>query len=54
MSARGEVCGLRWDDVDFGARELTVRRSLEQAGKTLHVAPPKTAHGIPEWNPTST
>ena len=42
---RGEVCGLRWDDIDFKAGAVSVCRSLEQAGSVLHVAPPKTASG---------
>jgi len=42
---RGEVCGLRWDDIDFKAGTVSVCRSLEQAGSVLHVAPPKTASG---------
>jgi len=39
----GEVCGLRWDDVDLDAGTLAVDRTLEQTkGGSLHVEPPKT------------
>jgi integrase len=27
---RGELCGLKWGDVDFEGRTLTISRSLEQ------------------------
>jgi integrase len=38
-----EVCGLRWDDLDFEGGTLTVSRELEQTkGGRLHVTPPKT------------
>jgi integrase len=43
---RGEVCGLRWTDVDLEAGAVSVSRSMEQAGSVLHVAPPKTASGL--------
>src|SRR5450756_2382192 len=43
---RGEVCGLRWEDIDLEAGTLSVCRSMEQAGRVLHVAPPKTAAGL--------
>ena len=40
----GEVCGLRWDDIELDAGILHVRRTLEQTpGGKLHVTAPKTA-----------
>ena len=42
---RGEVCGLRWDDVDLEAGTVTITRSLEQVGSNLHVCPPKSDAG---------
>ncbi|MGC1214735.1 MAG: tyrosine-type recombinase/integrase [Micromonospora sp.] len=39
---RGELLGLRWSDVDFGAGTLTVRQTLLRAGGQLHFAEPKT------------
>ena len=42
---RGEVCGLRFEDIDLEAGTLSVCRSMEQAGRFLHVAPPKTESG---------
>ncbi len=29
---RGEVCGLKWSDVDLDARRITIRRSMAYAG----------------------
>ena len=40
---RGEVCGLRWRDVDASERTITVRRSL--CGKTLKFKDTKTEAG---------
>lgn len=42
---RGEVCGLRWDDVDLGAAILRVSASQEQIGRELFLAPPKSQAG---------
>ena len=42
---RGEVCGLRWCDVDFGSNtgaKLTVNQSLEETRKGLAFKAPKT------------
>lgn len=40
---RGEILGLSWNDIDLDTRTLTVRRSLEQVGKTVTEKLPKTA-----------
>lgn len=42
---RGEVCGLRWQDVDLERRELHVRQQLVQSGGTTVVGKPKTKGG---------
>jgi integrase len=42
---RGEICGLRWRDVDFAAATLKVERSVEETRGGLKIKPPKTKHG---------
>lgn len=42
---RGELCGLRWEDVDFTSRALTVRVQLVQVGKDVKEVGIKTAAG---------
>ena len=42
---RGEVLGLKWEDVDFEAGRLSVRRSLIPLGGEVIVSEPKTARG---------
>ena len=42
---RGEVLGLKWEDIDFEARRLAVRRSLIPLGGDVIVSEPKTARG---------
>jgi len=42
----GEVLGLKWSDVDFQNRTLTVRRSLKRENNALLLGPPKTAGSI--------
>ena len=42
---RGEILGLRWQDVDLDGARLAVRQSLEQTGKGLAFKAPKTAKG---------
>ena len=42
---RGEVCGLRWEDVDLEKGRLSVRRALIPHGDGVIVSEPKTAKG---------
>jgi integrase len=42
---RGEVCGIKWDDVDLEAGRLSVRRALIPHGSGVIVSEPKTAKG---------
>lgn len=44
---RGEVCGLRWEDVDFSARMMHIRRQKVwlETGEVL-VTPPKSDAGL--------
>ena len=42
---RGEVLGLKWEDIDFEAGRLSVRRSLIPLGGDVIVSEPKTARG---------
>jgi integrase len=39
---RGEICGLRWHDVDWTARTVQVRRSIYQVGTVVAEKNPKT------------
>jgi integrase len=39
---RGEVLGLRWDDIDFEAKTLQVANNLQLIGGKLVLVPPKT------------
>jgi integrase len=39
---RGELCGLRWSDIDWGASTLTVERSIWQTGRKWGVKLPKS------------
>lgn len=44
---RGELCGLTWDNVDFGERELHVKQVVTNVrGKKLVVGPPKSKAGV--------
>jgi integrase len=46
---RGEVCGLRWENVNLDDRWLLVRETLEQTGnEDLHRLPPKSNTGM-DW-----
>lgn len=39
---RGEICGLKWDDIDFKKRSVSVRRSVaDQYGGGVKFMPPK-------------
>jgi len=42
---RGELCALRWQDVDLDSAKLQVERSLEQTRKGLRFKAPKSARG---------
>ena len=42
---RGELCGLRWADVDLVERRLTVRRNRIVVGGVVHETDPKTRSG---------
>jgi integrase len=42
---RGEVCGLRWDDVDLGARTVTIGRARVVAGPQVIEKSPKSERG---------
>jgi len=39
---RGEILGLRWEDIDFEDETLAVRHSLQRVGGQLRVVAPKT------------
>lgn len=43
---RGEACGLRWCDVDFRARAVSVRQQVVSVKGVLQVGAPKTAAGL--------
>lgn len=42
---RGELCALRWQDVDLNRAKLRVEQSLEQTRSGLRFKAPKTRHG---------
>lgn len=42
---RGEVLGLRWQDVDLDRGLLTIRQQVIQLAGGIHVGPPKTKSG---------
>lgn len=42
---RGEVLGLRWDDVDFTASTVTVNRQWKRGEQGFILSPPKTSRG---------
>jgi integrase len=43
---RGEVCGLKWEDIDMLHGQLTVRRNLVQVGPDVIEGEPKTKKGV--------
>jgi len=43
---RGEVLGLRWDDIDWAAATLRIERSIGVVDGLRHLGPPKTAAGL--------
>lgn len=42
----GEVLGLKWSDIDFAARTVTIQRSLKRENNQLRFGPPKTKGSI--------
>ena len=42
---RGEVCGLKWDDIDLGAGQLAIRRTRIMVDGAVQDSTPKTAKG---------
>lgn len=40
---QGEALGLRWSDVDLDANQLTIRQTLQRAGRLATFAEPKTS-----------
>lgn len=42
---RGEVVGLRWKDVDLGARRVSIVQTLVDVGYEVYVSAPKTKKG---------
>ena len=43
---RGEVLALQWDDIDWNAGLIHVRRNVTFAGNQPHVGTPKTEKGV--------
>ncbi len=43
---RGELLGLRWDDVDLESCQLHVRPALQRAGGELRFVEPKTSTSL--------
>jgi integrase len=42
---RGEVLGLRWQDIDFNAKRLAVRQTVISVNYAVMIGQPKTAKG---------
>ncbi len=43
---RGEICGLRWRDVDLSNGLIRINQAAVQVGGAIHIEPPKTKTGI--------
>ena len=44
---RGEICGLKWEDIDFDKNTITVHRSVDYSNPSLPlIKTPKTAAGV--------
>jgi integrase len=43
---RGELLGLKWDDIDWDKRTLTVKRSLKQSKGQISLEKPKTRYSL--------
>lgn len=43
---RGEICGLRWKDVDFDNDRIAVRQAVEQTRQGVRFKSPKTSNGV--------
>jgi integrase len=43
---RGELLGLRWDDIDLSSRQLHVRRALQRVDGKLQMVEPKTSTSV--------
>jgi integrase len=43
---RGELCGLRWQDVDLDSGTLAVTQQHVEVGRQIHVGAPKTRAGV--------
>jgi integrase len=41
---RGEICGLKWCDVDLESGKIHVQRTIQQINVTLCEMPTKTKH----------
>lgn len=42
---RGEVLGLRWQDIDFGAGTIRIEQQVQRVGREMHIGPVKTSAG---------
>lgn len=42
---RGEICGLKWEDVDLAGGKVSVKRTLLKAGSNQETGPPKCGRG---------
>jgi integrase len=49
----GEICGLRWSDVDLEAGALTVRQQAQLQGTAIAFQPVKTKAGQDRWVPVA-